>query len=889
MVFNRKDLAKAFSPNKLKVHARKRPMVGNSSQKCTTNGVAGNSVKSDVGGSRAANVRVIVRVRPENERELQGNQRIIVKTIDDKMLIFDPKAEENPFYYQGVAQKGRDLLKKQNKEMEFIFDRVFDSTATNLDVFQGSTKNVITTLLDGYNCSVFVYGATGAGKTHTMLGGDGDPGITYLTMAELFSEINEQSERKEFNLGVSYLEVYNENVQDLLVKSGPLHIREDGSRGIMVAGLTIITIKSADELLALLAKGNKNRTQHPTDANAESSRSHAVFQVYVKMKNKLDGQARHVKLSMIDLAGSERASATGCKGARFKEGANINKSLLALGNCINNLADGLSHIPYRDSKLTRLLKDSLGGNCHTVMIANVSPSNFSYEDTYNTLRYANRAKKIKTNMKKNVVSCQIHITGYIKMVEEQKKEIESLKRKLLEVGSSSAAPLVREEEDLSEWHTRISQLHAKKRVLNAKILSLESTDKILCCRIEYKKKANSRLRALSFDVDAVVPDDVNTSGKTRVNKSMCFFKRQRESIKIQMDAAWNELREIETELHNLNLEIESNGLSNKLADKILICKKDINQSIVEQQLEHSKKLSNLQESEIHSTGNIVQLVGKTLVRFFNLMHGYGTITEPMREEFKQLIKTSEGVKSIKWSDEELTMEEKQFHNFCSLSIEQLDNPLQHESPPSPMVLLEDDENANNSIINTTFDTLPTEEDLAKLNNATMTVDAKEASLTELESEDCGEDEITDEKGIDTEKLNNTFNLIENKAKKRVLMDKNHVTSKPTASKLAKKLTPQKTQKPLRENNSATGKENKTVPKSVMSAKSIAILNKMKAERMKNLQTVVNEPFSDQPNLVHTKTMRVKDKRGLLSSSHPYNRPSAKQKFNSALPSSRVPW
>ena len=194
-------------------------------------------------------------------------------------------------------------------------------------------------------------------------------------------------------MGVTYLEIYNENVQDLLHKSGPLHLRDDGRHGVIIAGLKIITIHSAEELLTLLAKGNKNRTQHPTDANEESSRSHAVFQVYINITNKLDGQVRQVKLSMIDLAGSERASATGCKGARFKEGANINKSLLALGNCINNLADGAKHITYRDSKLTRLLKDSLGGNCQTVMIANIAPSSFSYEDTYNTLRYANRAKE----------------------------------------------------------------------------------------------------------------------------------------------------------------------------------------------------------------------------------------------------------------------------------------------------------------------------------------------------------------------------------------------------------------------------------------------------------------------------------------------------------------
>lgn len=154
------------------------------------------------------------------------------------------------------------------------------------------------------------------------------------------------------------------------------------------------------------------------------------------MKFKTSGQVRVSKLSMIDLAGSERGAATGCAGARFTEGANINKSLLALGNCINGLADGLRHIPYRDSKLTRLLKDSLGGNCQTVMIANVSPSSLSFEDTYNTLKYANRAKKIKSNIKKNVVNGENHLSQYIKRIEELTKEKEELK-KLLANGNSN--------------------------------------------------------------------------------------------------------------------------------------------------------------------------------------------------------------------------------------------------------------------------------------------------------------------------------------------------------------------------------------------------------------------------------------------------------------------
>ena len=545
MVYNKKDLAKAFSPNKIKKFTKKR-LSGN--LKPST---SGSTMRSETGAETS--IKVIVRVRPHNDRENQENYRTVIKVVDDKMLIFDPKEEENPFFYRGVVQKGRDLLKKQNKELQFVFDKVFNMDCSNQDVFEGSTKELIINLLDGYNCSVFAYGATGAGKTHTMLGKEDDPGITYRTMAELFNQIELQKENRGFELGVTYLEIYNENVQDLLHKSGPLHLREDGRCGIIVAGLQIITIHSPDELLSLLAKGNKNRTQHPTDANEESSRSHAVFQVYVNITNKLDGQVKHVKLSMIDLAGSERASATGCKGARFKEGANINKSLLALGNCINNLADGIKHIPYRESKLTRLLKDSLGGNCQTVMIANISPSSMSYEDTCNTLRYANRAKKIKTNIKKNIVNCQMHVTGYIKMVEEQKKEIAILKQQILalENGSKmvSSEPRdvkVQDETNklLIEMNDRLENLYDRKRSLNEKILALESSDKILCCRIQYKKAADDRLHNLTTAVDALTQQEQNASGKLRLNKSLQHFKRQRDGIRSQMEMVWNELKKV---------------------------------------------------------------------------------------------------------------------------------------------------------------------------------------------------------------------------------------------------------------------------------------------------------------------------------------------------------
>lgn len=198
------------------------------------------------------------------------------------MLIFDPTEDNKPFFFHGVPQKGRDLLKRANKNLQFLFDRVFDITATNEDVFIFSTHDLITTLMDGCNCSVFVYGATGAGKTHTMLGHNKSPGITFLTMNELFKRKQELSTERDFKLAVTYLEVYNENVQDLLNPGVQLHLREDGQYGVQVQGIKVIHIEEPSELFQLLEKGNKNRTQHPTDANAESSRSHAVFQVITR-------------------------------------------------------------------------------------------------------------------------------------------------------------------------------------------------------------------------------------------------------------------------------------------------------------------------------------------------------------------------------------------------------------------------------------------------------------------------------------------------------------------------------------------------------------------------------------------------------------------------------
>lgn len=228
------------------------------------------------------NIRVAIRVRPFSTRELESNQKTIVRVLDDKNLLFDPEDDQDEFFFHGAKVKHRDITRRINKKLTMDFDYVFDSECQNVNVYEGCMQSMIKSLMDGYNCSIFVYGATGAGKTHTMLGHDEEAGIVFLTVRELFERMDSQNVERHFDIGVSYLEVYNELVMNLLSKSGPLKLREN-SHGVEVGGLALMKITNADDLINLLVQGNKNRTQHPTDANAESSRSHAIFQVKKKM------------------------------------------------------------------------------------------------------------------------------------------------------------------------------------------------------------------------------------------------------------------------------------------------------------------------------------------------------------------------------------------------------------------------------------------------------------------------------------------------------------------------------------------------------------------------------------------------------------------------------
>lgn len=374
--------------------------------------------------------------------------RKIVECVDDKMLLFDP-AETNPLnkmsetvlnsMYSGKALSRR-RLRRNGGEVRFVFDRLFDVDATQRAVYESTITPLLDSVLDGFNGTVFAYGATGCGKTYTISGSPENPGLIFLAMQELFARIEELKDTKNFELSLSFLEIYNESIRDLLcpeTSSKKLVILEDSQEGIRVAHLSHHHPQTVEDVMDLVIRGNMNRTTSATDANETSSRSHAVLQIHIMQRNRtadLKSDHTFATLSIIDLAGSERAATTKNRGDRLYEGANINRSLLALGNCINALcvSDGTRrtcHIPYRDSKLTRLLKFSLGGNCKTVMIVCISPSSTHYDETLNTLKYANRAKEIKTKVSRNNQTLDRHVGSYLKMISQQRQEIEELRRR----------------------------------------------------------------------------------------------------------------------------------------------------------------------------------------------------------------------------------------------------------------------------------------------------------------------------------------------------------------------------------------------------------------------------------------------------------------------------
>ncbi|XP_007971794.2 kinesin-like protein KIF13A isoform X6 [Chlorocebus sabaeus] len=401
-------------------------------------------------------VKVAVRVRPMNRRELELNTKCVVEMEGNQTVLHPPPANTK----QGERKPPKVFA------FDYCFWSMDESNTTKYAgqevVFKCLGEGILEKAFQGYNACIFAYGQTGSGKSFSMMGHAEQLGLIPRLCCALFKRISlEQNESQTFKVEVSYMEIYNEKVRDLLDPKGSrqsLKVREHKVLGPYVDGLSQLAVTSFEDIESLMSEGNKSRTVAATNMNEESSRSHAVFNIIITqtlydLQSGNSGE-KVSKVSLVDLAGSERVSKTGAAGERLKEGSNINKSLTTLGLVISSLADQAAgkgknkFVPYRDSVLTWLLKDNLGGNSQTSMIATISPAADNYEETLSTLRYADRAKRI-------VNHAVVNEDPNAKVIRELREEVEKLREQLSQAEAMKAPEL---KEKLEESEKLIKEL-----------------------------------------------------------------------------------------------------------------------------------------------------------------------------------------------------------------------------------------------------------------------------------------------------------------------------------------------------------------------------------------------------------------------------------------------
>ncbi|KAH9326557.1 hypothetical protein KI387_006735 [Taxus chinensis] len=444
------------------------PSVTPRSSERTKNGDANGTSRHDK--DKGVNVQVLVRCRPFNEDELKANVPLVINCHEQRREVS---------VYQSTASK--------NIDRTFTFDKVFGPNSQQKELYDQAIVPIVNEVLDGYNCTIFAYGQTGTGKTYTMEGGGRkakngefppDAGVIPRAVRQIFDTLEAQN--AEYSMKVTCLELYNEEITDLLApdefsrsledkSKKPIALMEDGKGGVFVRGLEEEIVCSANEIYTLLERGSSKRRTAETLLNKQSSRSHCIFSITIHIKEVTPEGEELIKcgkLNLVDLAGSENISRSGAREGRAREAGEINKSLLTLGRVITALVEHLGHIPYRDSKLTRLLRDSLGGKTKTCIIATVSPSVYCLEETLSTLDYAHRAKSIKN---KPEVNQKMMKSALIK---DLYSEIDRLKQEVHAAREKNGIYLPRE---------RFVQDEAEKKAMTEKIehqeIEMEAKDK----------------------------------------------------------------------------------------------------------------------------------------------------------------------------------------------------------------------------------------------------------------------------------------------------------------------------------------------------------------------------------------------------------------------------
>lgn len=532
------------------------------------------------------NVNVLCRFRPLNDKELKTSNNISVRFAED---------------FQTVVLANNENLGPQR----YTYDRVFPPDSTQDQVYEHAAKPIVEAVMQGFNGTVLAYGQTSSGKTHTMMGSSIEDitnrGVIPRMVNTVFDQIQNSSETIEFTVKVGYCEIYMEKVRDLLdpVKTN-LKIKEDRTKGVYIDDLLEEYVSCEDEVYDLMRVGNMNREVAATNMNQGSSRSHSMFMITVTQNNTKDLSAKIGKLYLVDLAGSEKVSKTGAEGKRLDEAKNINKSLTTLGMVIYALTDGKStHIPYRDSKLTRVLQDSLGGNSKTCLIITCSPSPLNEMETISTLRFGVRAKNIKNKPKINreytVAELKIMLARATEQIGLRDKRISDLEKTLKKCGLALPESISSDEkeelEEIKRKSEAYSQLLADFESMTERLLEEQNKNGLLEERVneqlvilqqvaveneELKKNVgplHDRIQFLEEELENKEEEiDQLTVLKSTIAGNQQTFEEQRFELEQKLMEKNTEC----SELMNSNIEIEKkykqilHDLQQKLNEKTML-------------------------------------------------------------------------------------------------------------------------------------------------------------------------------------------------------------------------------------------------------------------------------------------------------------------------------
>ncbi|XP_044044469.1 kinesin heavy chain-like isoform X2 [Siniperca chuatsi] len=547
-------------------------------------------------------VRVMCRFRPLNEAEINRGDKYIPKFKEDDTVVITSKP--------------------------YVFDRVLPPNTSQEQVYDQCAKQIVKDVLGGYNGTIFAYGQTSSGKTHTMEGKLHDPqlmGIIPRIAHDIFDHIYSMDENLEFHIKVSYFEIYLDKIRDLLdVSKTNLAVHEDKNRVPYVKGCTERFVSSPEEVMDVIDEGKANRHVAVTNMNEHSSRSHSIFLINIKQENVETEKKLSGKLYLVDLAGSEKVSKTGAEGAVLDEAKNINKSLSALGNVISALAEGTkTHVPYRDSKMTRILQDSLGGNCRTTIIICCSPSVYNEAETKSTLMFGQRAKTIK-----NTVSVNLELTAeeWKKKYEKEKEKNKSLKniiqRLEAELNRWRNGENVPEEEQLSPKDQKSVEPYDNTPVIDNLLPAGGGVSVTSDERSKYEEDVSNLYKQLDDKDDEInqhsqlaeklkeqMMDQEELLASTRrdyekIQEELCRLQTENELAKEEVKEVLQALEELAVNYDQKSQEVEKKDLANlQLAEELQ--HKTVLLSAVQRELNQLQELNGLQRKRAAEVLNLL--------------------------------------------------------------------------------------------------------------------------------------------------------------------------------------------------------------------------------------------------------------------------------------------